>query len=362
MLRHLVLSSITLVLAGAPAYSPASTVSDVSVNIESRTISITGSNFGLGPNQVLYDSFENPGALAGEPISLNASITGNWSWIHNYYTPTYASKGKSGNSSVVAVASTGMQQLQKKFDGTQEVFVSYSVLLDGEYFPGDKVYAPRTFSEDSSYKMLWLFDQDVGGDSSDVCLPTHVGSKGKFYIAGNDYNMVYDVGNEWWSWDNWMRITFWLKANPEDPTAPGKVMFETLSADKGYKRRNYNVPVFDADGVTPKAYRQMNFPGWVRSMSGGTRILYDDIYIALGSNSAARVEVGNAPTLNEVTKLEFLKIESWSPTEIIGTYPTVTDDEIKQMYLYLTGADGITNDSGIPLFKRPSRIENINVQ
>jgi hypothetical protein len=173
--------------------------------------------------------------------------------------------------------------------------------------------------------------------------------------------MVTGVGNDWWSWDNWMRLSFWLKANPDDPTLPGTVTFETLSLDKGYELRSYNTPVFDADGVEPKVYRTINFPGWVRSMEANTQILYDDIYIATGPNAASRVEVGNSEVLDEVTRLDLLKVENWSETSISASFPTLTKEDLEEMYLYITTDDGSKNRKGIPLIARPSKIQEILV-
>lgn len=360
MIKRTMITVATLLLTGLPVTAFCAEVSEVSVDFETGTINIFGNDFGNAPNLLIYDTFENKDALPESKITLQAAVEGSWTWMNEFYSPTYASKGRSGSRSVVAVSHEGMQQFRKDLGAVQEIYFSYWVRLDGDFFPGDRVSGPRTFSEDSSFKMVWLWDQDFGGKSSDVCLPTHVGG-GRFYLAGNDFNMVTGVGNDWWSWDNWMRLSFWLKANPDDPTLPGTVTFETLSLDKGYELRSYNTPVFDADGVEPKVYRTINFPGWVRSMEANTQILYDDIYIATGPNAASRVEVGNSEVLDEVTRLDLLKVENWSETSISASFPTLTKEDLEEMYLYITTADGSTNRKGIPLIARPSKIQEILV-
>lgn len=325
-----------------------------------KTIYISGMNFGQGPNIQIFDTFENPDRAVDSPISLNASVIGNWSSLNPNYTPTYGDVARTGQKSVVAVSSTGMQQFRKELGAIQEIFVSYWMRLDGDYFPGDLVSGPRSFSDDSSFKFAWLYDTDVKGQSADVCLPTHVG-RGNFYIAGNSSNLVTGIGNDWWSWDNWMRISFWIKANESNPIQPGTVFFETVSADKGYSNNMYSVPIFTDNGVEPKVYRNINFPGWVRSMNNNTRILYDDIYIATGENSATRVELGNAAELSKVTRLDLLHVVSWEPSKIQVTHPTVTETELKGMYLYITNGQGETNQEGFPLFARPSTIDRIEI-
>jgi|TARA_Y100001001_G_C7980825_1_gene299305 hypothetical protein len=346
------------------AIAAAPTISRISTDFERNEISISGVGFGSGPNVLLYDTFESPGAATGAVITLAASEEGAWTEFNQYYLPTYAGSGRSGSQSVKVFdgATQNTNQLRLRFDGIQEFFVSYWVYLEGpKYFPGDLVSSPRTFSEDSSFKMLWVFDTDVKGNSSDVVLPTHVGG-GRFYLAGNDTNLVTGLSNDWWSWDQWMRVSFWLKANPENPTNPGTIHFDTLSADKGYTQRVFNVPVFDSDGPAQKQFQQMNFPGWIRSIKGSsTNILYDDIYVSTGPNSAARVELGNAAYLDDVTQLELLTIDSWTDTDIQASASTVEEGSMQKFYLYITDSSGETNAQGIPLESPPSQIKSFEV-
>lgn len=337
----------------------------IQTDFDRSSLSISGNGFGDGPKVIVYDTFDSNDRIAGEPVQLSASQIGSWTEIHEFNIPTYSNVSRSGNNSakIFDGETQKTNQFRLKFDGTKEFYVSYWVYLEGpKYFPGDRVHAPRTFAEDSSFKMLWVFDTDVRGDSSDVVLPTHVGG-GRFYLAGNDANLVTNVGNEWWSWDHWMRISVWLKANPNNPTEPGVIHFDTLSEDKGHTQRVYNVPVFDEDGPIEKQYQQMNFPGWIRSIqSSNTNILYDDIYVSTGPNASARIELGNAPYLDEVTQLELLTIESWSDKNIRARVSTVENQYIKNLYLYVTNGNGETNIKGIPLISPPAQIKSMSVE
>lgn len=332
--------------------APLAAVDSVSINTDTGSIVINGSGFGEGPDIELYETFESPSANKGGVVTLDATPTGKWTTLNPNYTAKYATNSRSGNFSAQLYSGDAgiMQQIQKDIIPSDEIFVSYWVRIVGDrIFPGYYTNGSRTFSEDSSFKMLWLIDQDYRGDSSDVVLPTHTGY-GVFSLAGNDFNMKTNVGNEWWSWEEWMRLTFWLKANESNPTADGTIHFDTISADKGYAHRQYSDPVFDSDGPSQKTYRQLNFPGWVRPPKGsGTDILYDDIYVSIGDNAAARVELGDAANLDETTQLDILNIQEWTDRQIKANYPTLSGSEAASMYLYFTGADGQTSKQGVPV-------------
>lgn len=347
------------------ASSLAAEVTKISLNQLSGVITVQGTSFGQAPNVILFDTFDNDQAAQDSTVLMAADQIGSWTTTNQFHPTSYSNNSRSGGFSakVFSGKANSMQQLQLQIPQTQEIYVSYWVRLDGSsYFPGDLVTAARTFSDDSSFKFLWLFDQDVQGKSSDVVLPSHVG-KGNFYLAGNDFNMVTNIGNEWWSWDSWMKMSFWLKANPTDPTASGTVYFDTVSSEHGYKHRSYSVPVFDADGLADKVYRQMNFPGWVKSVQdANTDILYDDIYVSVGPNAAARLELGDAPNLSDVKRLDLLKINSWSDSQITANYPTVPGSMLNTMYLYVTTSDGKTSEKGIPVFNPPSTVSSILIK
>lgn len=365
---------LSIILASAPlSYSMADTsmsISQVKTDFQKKEVMISGSNFGSGPNVILYDTFDSNVSQAGTPLPKTASQIGTWSEFDQTDIPVFFGLGRSGSNSFKAYDGPTQKNhsISLKFDGTQEFFVSYWVYLEGpDLFPGfhDAFGVPprtRTFPPDSSFKMLWVFDTDVRGDSSDVVLPTHIGG-GQFYLAGNDTNLVTGVGNEWWSWDHWMRLSFWLKADPENPTVSGTIHFDTLSQDKGLEQRVYDAPIFDDDGPALKQYQNMSFPGWIRKIkNSSTNVLYDDIYISTGSNAAARVELGDEPSLADVTRLELLTIQSWSDTDIQATASTVENGALQNLYLYITSGDGETNSQGIPLISPPAQIKSIDVR
>lgn len=367
MKKKLALSLLSLAF---PVDGSALTIDNVRISDSGRSIVIQGSGFGQKPNVAVYDTFDpqifsgtdiqGNGSLSGSKISRRAAELGRWSF--GSYTGRYNDDAYSGSySAQLYRGRIGMQQVIAKFEPSQEVFVSYWVKLSGgRTFPGDYVDGPEQFSSDSSWKFSWLIDRDYHGRSSDVSLPTHVGG-GNFYLAGNDFNMVEDLGNDWWSWNEWIRLSFWLKADDINPTSSGSIQFQTRSIDNGYQLRNYNTPIFDDDGPSRKAYRQINFPGWIRSLKDNdTNVVYDDIYVAYGSNAVSRVEIANDDNYNDADKIYILPQEEWSRNEITVKTLDLLKNDISSMYVYVTDSNGNVNQKGIPLGSpAPSPITNI---
>jgi len=337
-------------MALSPTVWAAPTVNSTSYDQSANTVTIIGSGFGAGPKVELYDDFEASTARVGEDIPLSASPIGSWTSANQYYRADYTATARSGKFGFRAWShEKGQPQpLTKKFPATQEVFLSYWVKLNGDYFPGDNVPGPRQFPTDSSWKFTWLMETDGGRENPNLCLPTHVGN-GRFMLAGNSHNLSTNITNSWWSWNNWMRITVWLKANESDPLQPGKVLFQALSKEKGLFEVTSKESIFNNNNVFPKQYKQLNIPGWIRSVKDpNTEIVYDDVYLAVGSNAAARVEIGNAPNYKDVTHLELQMHSSWTSGEIKFNLNKGTFSSLNGLYVFVTDKDGNVS-KGIPL-------------
>lgn len=342
-------------------------------NVSSNALRINGSNFGSGPTIVIYDDFE--GGNAGDLIPYSNAKIGQW---HHYGTgtprpPRFDPISHSGKYSA-RMFDMGMRQLNVQLKaGTTEVFMSYWVLVPpGTPFPG-RNSGPRELSSDSSWKFSWLFDESYQGKDSDVCVPTYTGQK-IFQLAGNDRNLVRPTLG-WWDWDNWIRVAAWFKANTNDPTSPGVVRFQTLSVNKGLRSQTWtDLAVFDADftiGDGRKEFQNLNFPGWVRPVrtiadppngsSPETRILYDDIYVASGVNSVARVEIGDKPNYADSTILSVQLPIEWDDYSILVDMRPGGLNDLLKGYVYVTDSSGNVNGKGVPIILRPSSPINVTL-
>jgi len=357
--------------------APNYTVNTITNDSVAKEIIISGSNFGSGPNVILFDTFQNGTTGAGVPLTnLNnpacksdtdglgvelvaGPLKGCWDEYQDAATkPVYYDIGHSGAHSMSTFEGpTGtMLQIRKNLADINEIFVSFWVQVPpGKIFPGKNWWSvpkPATFSKDSSWKFTWLHDGGHDTKIANISIPTYTGL-GNFYISGNDLNIITGLkANDFWSWDYWNRFATWLKANPSNPTGPGKTLFQAVSLDKGfYEASSDTAPIHDEDGPSPKKFSQINFPGWIRdSSSANTVTLYDDIYIATGPNAVSRVELGNSDNYYNNTKLVIQPATDWSDGEIrIATDADIFTSFGGTKYLYITDSEGKVNINGFPV-------------
>lgn len=373
-LRQLIV--ILFLFSGGASAVPADVVVDNS-QLATGRLTITGTGFGAtGAEVIMYDRFESDTAKAGDIVPLAASDIGAWNAYGGstgQFPPLYNTLAHSGRFGMQTFT-TEMHQLKLDFPrGIQEIFISYWVRLpEGQIFPGrdfPEGKKAETFASDSSWKLTWLYDRDVQGKSNDVCLPTAVGG-GVFYLGGNDIpNIDTKIGSfdTWWSWKTWMRIGVWLKANPVDVTAPGDVLFQTVSAEKGVREHRSMNPIFDGDYANGpdelnegfpnvQEYKHINFPGWYRpETTVGTTPIYDDIYVAIGANSQARVELADSADYMKAKRVAIQKVVSWSDSAIvIDIIEGELDKELKKAaFVFVTDKDGNRNAVGIPVRRYP---------
>jgi len=71
---------------------------------------------------------------------------------------------------------------------------------------------------------------------------------------------------------------------------------------------------------------------------------YDDIYLALGDNARARVEVGDSLSYDACTKLDIFTPTAWSATSITATARITQFGTGDTAYLFVVDADGNVSD------------------
>jgi hypothetical protein len=332
----------------------APTVSELSTTTEGNDalISIKGSEFGNGPNVVLFDTFSR--GIEGSQVDLSGSEVNEWSTNGDWAGIAKFRSGKNGNIGYgikdwdYATNMNRHAQLEKRFDGSyREILISFDVIVpEGRYFSGAS--EDYKMPSASSWKFSWLID----GNSSiqqdgkyDMCIPTHVGS-GRYMIAGNDGNLSsVDSGNNWWAWHDYNRITFWQKADETNPLSKGgKFLWQTVNKDKGYRSISNDAISIFKSGVTT-SFDRIRFPGWFgNGDQSNFDAIYDNVYIAVGENSQARVEIGNSVNYTESTELIIFPPTSWTSSQI--ELKAFNLNLNQKYYVFITDSSGNRNETG----------------
>lgn len=332
------------------------------------SIVIKGQGFGAkGPNIILYDNFENAAAhKQGSDIDLSATV-GNWDKT-GLYSPVYDDFSHSGSYSMrIYKDGKNFRQFRKAFpEKVTEVFISFWVAVPPNTLFPHRHSSPSLgdFPEESAWKFTWLMNEDTGSpgqkpSDNDICVPTHI-SKGQMVFSGNTLTLTdpyvemsnIDSINDWWMFGKFNRISGWLKADPKNPAkSNGTIWGQGLSQAGQYIFKQHR-PVFEG-GSAPYQWGYITVPGWARNLSENTRPVYDDFYLAIGENSAARVEIGDNPIYEKSTNLSISVPEYWSDETIKAKIHLGSlNPKAQHLYLFVIDKDGkVSNSFAIPFIR-----------
>lgn len=330
-------------------------------------LTIKGSGFGLGPTVVLFDDFRS--GTVGNAHSATA-VVGKWSDAKGI---VFADPKLSNGKGMRVVDTPGALISKVVFPkASSEVYTSFaSYVPDGYKFPS--AVGQDQYPTISALKSAWLLD---GADAyytakSDYVLGGY-GGAGFSRIASNDkggpstFDTTRDVG---WRWDSPVRWAYWMKGNGTERIGSDG----SFQATNGLKQVNtsykdYKAWFRDADpngaweAHPNHTWDRINFAGYVRSATSfaeGYNYVLDDVYVAVGENANARVEIGNASTYLACTKLTLVTTggagDSWADDSITATIRIgqFTETELGKAYLYVTNTDGFTNLQGFALTSVP---------
>lgn len=310
-------------------------------------ITIVGTGFGSGPHIVLYDRFEGGGS--GDKIPLTSPTIGVWSMTGSV-PPVYSSYAHTGTHGFLVYdgLTDTMRQLRLQFPADQEIFVSYWVFVPpGTRFPGTDGGISQ-FSTDSSWKFVWLMDGSEGYHSDgkfDICLPTYIGH-GLMGIAGND-GRYRSLDSHWWSWHEWMRVSIWLKGSKRVSNG-GESRTQTLSKAKGLENRSLSGSDIFLKDDNSRQFNQLNVPGWIRRVGGDqVQPVYDDIYVAVGPASFARVELTNNKNYELSTDSIILIPVEWTDTKIVVKLDYGNMNPVEPLSIHVFADGGSQTVSGM---------------
>lgn len=306
--------------------------------------------FGTGPTNVRYEDYEQ----AGAGVEVTAANT-NFDSNNNFVKAIRDSDARSG-----AVSASTWQEhstvndwrsadVYIDFTACTELFISYAVKVpSGSNFPsGGNTGTDADYSTNSSWKTSWILGPNTA--TNDLVTPTHTGN-GVWSHSGNDLSGLRSWGSNptWWEWGAWNRLTTWVKAGATPQTDAGDLYFQVANTvDTIFE--DSTTPVVFGSGTAPYEWSRWQPQGWqsTSSTQGGVKTLYDCIYIATGTNAAARVELGDNAVYSSCTDLHIQHVTpaNWATGQIDWTLDLGPFSASNSLWLHITREDNSTRYS-----------------
>ena len=322
---------------------------------DGQEVSITGTGFGpSGPEVVLFDDFGR--GSEGEVFSAEATI-GTWTSMKGYaFSDPALSRGRGARQ----ITPSGHVNNGKTFGEYSEVFVSSRAYVpDGYRFP--RADADEAMPAISALKHHWLMygPKGYGTEGHDVFGPGWTGGGWMPVTTNKSKDYVFQVwGDPGWEWDKPVRWTHWIKGDPQNNLENTRGYFQgiTSTQQKEWHWDSSNMdgkswfgPQFEAEGM-PYAFDRLSIVGYFRTGNSYPQDNYviDDVYLAVGPNSAARVEIGNNEVYSSCTKMAIGTPTSWSSTQIGFTVREGSFRGGDGAYVFVVDANN-TPSSGYPV-------------
>ena len=307
-----------------------------------KTIIITGTGFGTGPNVILFDQFIG----ADRAAALRNPNVGSWSNNSTYSVGaaklyydsqtdrTWLACRDPDNLS----SNTRNQNSLFKYTGnvTKFRYVHRAWVPEGFHYPG--ATSPGVMPVSSSWKQTWWGISNagrsdlIGTDTPDRnnCIPTHTGN-GIISIGGNNNSP------RWWDTTTSSAKDFYYPPNSftaptlysyyQDGAGTYNVFDRTISIlgvnDNSFSHitRN-NCDPFNGNDASfnTRYYDGVRITGWFIDNSAAANVLplLNDVYIAVGDYSRAILWVSDSPVFSDhpTANLHPLYAPTWTNTEI----------------------------------------------
>jgi len=322
---------VTILIAALSPITVFAAPSITSVTGTNGQITINGSGFGNGPNVVFFDDFEKGtnGALVGS----SAPAIGGYGKVDSgaLYSTSYHN---SGSKAFYNNLTNGMATAPIPLPvGTKEVFCSYN-----NYVPSSSPLSGQDIGL-VNWKMLWLLGSL--GENGTTTSPT-------IFLVMNDINNIHLGANQpdvnvitasaWTSSTfvkgEWNFYSMWYKLGSSNNG--GSLITYKNSASKGTTGSNTaNVTT----SATTNDLRFVHLNGYARTTPGAS-LYFDDVYVATGPNARARIEIGNASSYANCTKIAIATAVTWGASQVTATIRPGSFQTGASAYLYLIDAAG----------------------
>ncbi len=299
-------------------------------------IEISGSGFGdQGPDVVFFDDFE--GGSDGQAVKTGngSAIIGQWNATEG--NPRYSSESSiSGNLAFRADMSDGYRKFAEVAlppGGVTDLFVSWWIYLpEQDNFPGEGT------ENGTNWKQLWVQGSSTTDD--DLVLPVLVGNT--VFLDGNDdclgpapTGSMHGTLERQWSFrkGEWLRLWALVKGRADET---GQIFLHELGSN-GIQTLT-NRPSTQVQCGMEDRFEKVRINGYGRT-TPDCHPMFDDVYVAVGENAGARIEIGNRPVYEECTKLSTAIPVNWDDGTIQARVQLGSFENGEQAYVFVFDRD-----------------------
>ncbi|MEC9041415.1 MAG: hypothetical protein VX787_18010 [Pseudomonadota bacterium] len=337
-------------------------VSSVSFGADAE-ITLSGSEFGAGPNVVLYDDFEDAKIVDGS-LELQPKV-GTWYSVISSDPAIYLGQQKNkslfvrGKGNAILVFGVEDSKGPYGLKPFTEVFFSYSV-KDLAEFPGDSG-KDFSFSTRSSTKDAWMMLGDRG-DNLSYSLSFNTPSGNDLYIpawTGNGFNIAGNTTKLepafWqpeltknWAFQDWNTTFFHAQLDAVNPYGPAEGYFGFINKNAYHvnKRSGNFIQDLRSEGLPYAYWDRIKFFAWLNEGDANVQRLLDEVYVAIGPNANARVVLSDAPSLEESSELINLPTKNWDHEKISFSLPNyIMTNSQKDFYIRVINSENKISNS-----------------
>ncbi len=315
---------------------------------------ITGVGFGLGPNVVLYDTFQ--ANTSGQLVDLSGADVGSWAGYNNdsagssntayaydFNDRTWLATRNPANTSLNA---SHLSSLQADFGQPYKNFTQafrWVVPTGFKFTDSATTNTIGSTSGQSRFKMAWLYEDSITTNPDDVVIPTVVASG--MSVVGNGVDPRSQTnGRLSYSYSDCSGVNenlfVWSQTENTDSNWDGVI--ETVQHTNGYYNRTTETDCkpFEANVGTPPfaGYQKAFVPGWYGNHDSfiDSQVLYGDYYFAVGENHRAMLLTHDASTLASSTNVFVIAADTWTDGTITYSPKPYQD----QAFVSVIDADG----------------------
>lgn len=282
---------------------------------------IKGIGFGTsGPNVHFYDDFESGTVGLDLKTGIGSAVIGQWDILSNVH-PKYSSDTSVSGVKAWKVTGNGVANdsmaARIALPGVSEIYMSW-----WNYVPTNSLWSGEgnTNASGMNWKIMWLM-QGISTDNDltyTMAGGTELNPAKNIFVRGNNTPLAYpntEAINFVMNKGEWHRFAWWLKdgSNSNGSSSLWELRNTGMTLLKDIK----NASTINSGAV--RNYLWVN--GFVRDLPVTTQ-MFDDVYVATGPNSRARIEIGTGCTGGVYTACTNLAIStpnSWTDGVITFT-------------------------------------------